>query len=393
MKVIKSFSTYRFWRRRNLLGGFVFLLLLFSTGESRGQSSVFRTYVPLYDTCAKTLNFRFESSTFFKNNEYFNDFAYGFTGLGFYAKPTLEYYFTPKFKVNAGVYLLKYSGRDIFTQVIPIFSVQYKMAKSLELIMGNIYGTANHQVGEPLFRYDRYYQNHIEYGLQFLLNTTAVRSDLWLSWENFIMVGDTSQEQLVVGNSSDFMVLRDWEGFSLTIPLQLLVAHKGGQLAPLPHKPMSTIFNGLTGVRLAYRFTEKSSITFEPQFLLYEGLHLPGPGELNAQPFKNGWGSYTKLTYHYRGVHVMAGYWYAERFISPHGGYLFQSVSEMDPGFSQEKRELLTSKIWFNKTIYRSIKLEARFESYYDLMTNQLDYSYGLYIVMNESFFLTRYER
>ncbi len=124
--------------------------------------------------------------------------------------------------------------------------------------------------------------------------------------------------------------------------------------------------------------------------LLYDGLNLPDSGEFNAQPFKNGWGSYTKLSYSFKGLHAMAGYWYAKRFISPHGEYLFQSVSEMTPAFSQEKRELLTGKIWFSKTIYRSIKIEARLETYYDLMAHNLDYSYGLYIVMNEGFFLVR---
>ncbi len=359
----------------------------------QAQSSVFQTYVPLYDSCSKALSFRFESSFFFKNDEYFDNFAYGYTGLGVFAKPTLEYYFTPRIKVSAGVYLLKYSGRDHFTRVIPVFRVQYKMAKSLELVMGNIYGTVNHQLAEPLFRFDRYFQHHIEYGFQFLLNTATIHSDLWLSWEHYIMVGDTAQEHLLVGNSTIFKAIRDRKGFSLSIPFQLLIAHKGGQLEPPPHKPISTILNVLAGAKFAYSFGTENSIDFEPQFLLYDGLNLPGPGELNAEPFKNGWGSYTTLTYHYHGLHVMGGYWYAKRFIAPHGEYLFQSVSEMNPDFSQEKRELLTTKIWYSKTIYRSIKLEARAESYYDLMSRKLDYSYGLYIVMNENFFLAKYKK
>ncbi len=216
---------------------------------------------------------------------------------------------------------------------------------------------------------------------------------MWLSWEHYIMVGDTAQEHLMVGSSSIFKIMSGRKGFSLEVPLQFLVAHKGGQLAPPPHKPMSTIFNGLIGVKLTYRFNEKSNIAFEPQLLLYQGLYLPDSGELNARPFKSGWGSYTTVTYRYRWLHIMAGYWYAERFTSPHGEYLFQSVSEINPDFSQAKRKLLTTKVWINKTIYHSIKLEARFESYYDLMSHKLDYSYGLYIVMNESFFLTKYKR
>ncbi|UBM62029.1 hypothetical protein LA303_11575 [Candidatus Sulfidibacterium hydrothermale] len=367
-------------------------MLLLGAGEVSAQSSVFRTYQPLSDSSQQTLFFRIESSTFFKNNEYFDSFAYGYTGIGFYAKPVLDYYFTDKFEATAGVYLLKYSGLDDFSQVIPIFRLRYKMAPTLELVMGNIYGTANHRLAEPLFRYDRFYQDHIEYGFQFLLHTSHVWSDLWLSWEHFIQVGDTLQEHLMVGSSTVFTFNNPRKGWGFSIPVQVVFAHKGGQLAPPPHKPVSTIMNTLAGVQLQYRFNPKISLAFEPEILYYAGLNLPDPNEINGQPFNDGWGSYTKLSFRYGPLKIMTGYWYAKRFISPHGEYLFQSVSEIDPAFSQEKRELLTSKISFHKTIYHSIKLEARFESYYDLMSHELDYSYGLYIVMNESFFLLKYK-
>ena len=41
----------------------------------------------LCDSCSKNLNFRFESSSFFKNNEYESDFATSFTGIGVMLKP------------------------------------------------------------------------------------------------------------------------------------------------------------------------------------------------------------------------------------------------------------------------------------------------------------------
>ncbi len=369
----------------------VLLLLLLIFGKVSAQSPVFRTYLPLSDSSRKTLYFRMESSTFFKNNEYFDAFAYGYTGIGFYAKPVLDYYFTDKFEATAGVYLMKYSGLDHFSQVIPIFRLRYKMAPMLELVMGNIYGTANHRLAEPLFRYDRFYQHHIEYGFQFLLHTRHIWSDLWLSWEHFIQVGDTLQEHLMVGSSTVFTFTNPRKGWAFSIPVQVVFAHRGGQLAPPPHKPVSTLMNSLVGVQLQYRFNPKTSLAFEPEILCYAGLNLPDPNEMNGQPFRNGWGSYTKLSFRYGSLKIMTGYWYARRFISPHGEYLFQSVSEIDPSFSQEKRELLTGKISFQKTIYHSIKLEARFENYYDLMSHQLNYSYGLYLVMNESFFLLKY--
>lgn len=353
------------------------------------QNNAFSTYSPVCDTCNHDLNFRFEGSSFFQNNEYFDPFAYGLTEIGIYAEPTLEYYFSPKLRVNAGVFALKYSGLPHFDQVIPIFSIQYQAAKSLEIVFGNIFGTLNHGLEQPLFRYDRFITNHVEYGMQFLLKTKNIKSDLWLQWVHFVQFGDTLPERLEVGNNTRFTLFKN-DHFSVRLPIQFLFSHRGGQIEPGPHY-IATLFNGLTGLKFKYKLNSFSSLQFQPLIAAYDALNLPKPGDPGYQLFKNGFGLYPKLLYNFHHFNLMTAYWYGDRFIAPEGEYLFQSVSEMDPDYSDAIRKLWVSRLWYSKKIAKCMNLEVRLSSYYDLQHKNLDYSYAFYMIINQDFFLKKY--
>lgn len=368
---------------------FVCLFLLISGQVLLAQNNIFSTYSPVCDTCSHNLNFRFEGSSFFQNNEYFDQFAYGLTGIGFYVQPTLEYYFSSKLRVNAGVFALKYSGLNHFSQVTPIFSLQYKPVKSLEIVFGNIFGTLNHGLAQPLFRYDRFFTNHVEYGMQFLLNTKTIKSDLWLHWVHFVVFGDTLPERLVVGNNTRIKLYSN-DNYSLKLPVQFLFSHRGGQIEPGPHY-IATLFNGLTGLKFKYKINLYSNLQFQPLIAFYYALNLPNPGDPGYQLFKSGYGIYPKILYKFHHFNLMTAYWYGHKFIAPEGEYLFQSVSEMNPNYSEVNRKLWVSRVWYQKTIGKYLNLEVRLSTYYDLHQKNLDYSYAFYMIINQDFFLAKY--
>ena len=86
----------------------------------------------------------------------------------------------------------------------------------------------------------------------------------------------------------------------------------------------------------------------------------------------------------------MLGYWYGDYFIAPRGEPLFQSVSQKYTGYVEPQKQLIVSKLFFQKAINKDINLGIRFESYYDLLNDNFDFSYGLHIVFNRSFFLKK---
>jgi len=369
---------------------FLIILVFIATTATKlfAQTKTFRTYIPLQPEDTGKLFFHVESTAFLKNNEYFSPFAYGYTGIGIYFKPTLDYYFSSRLAINAGVYMLKYAGLDNLTQTIPIFTIRYKPAENIDIIMGNIYGTGNHRLAEPLFRYDLFYQHHIEYGIQFLWNSKHFKTDLWLNWRHFIQPGDTTQEKLTVGSNSS-IILYDDRSIKVVVPVQLLINHIGGQLAPPPRPEITTLLNGYIGADVSFKLNENWSLGVSENIALYNGLAYPseGPGYL---PAKKGWGSYSKIVVSLKNWHLVTGYWHGDNFIAPLGETLFQSISEIDPHVYSRNRNLITGKIWYNKTIMKGAIIEARFEEYYDTDSNHFDYSYGLWLRINSSFFLTK---
>ncbi|MBN1651298.1 MAG: hypothetical protein JW857_08220 [Bacteroidales bacterium] len=363
----------------------LFVFILF--GELTATAQLFRKIHSLNDSSEHNLAFRIESTSFIKNNEYFNDFSKGYTGIGFFIKPSIEYYFTKNTKAIAGVYLLKYSGIDDFTQAIPLFSIQHKLNKNLEMIFGSLYGSLNHQLEESLYCFDRYYQDNVEYGLQFLYNSAKIKSDLWLNWEEFIFTNSPYQEELVFGNTTNITVYQS-KKIQVNLPIQLLIAHKGGQIDASPD-PVSSIVNGMSGLKINYQLGSFKTLSFEPLFFIYEGMTLPESG-INSQSFKSGNAIYLKGHYNSKNLHAMLGYWKANKFIAPRGEYLFQSVSDWNPDFSQEERELITAKLEFNKQISNSINLVLKADAYYDMQNQDFAHALSLYLIIDESFFISK---
>jgi hypothetical protein len=345
----------------------------------------FSTDRMLPDTAAKGLYFSLEQSAFIKNNEYFNEFAAGYTGIGLFAQPSFQYFFNSETKIQGGVYLLKYSGVESFNQVLPILSVQHKLGDNLDLVMGSIYGTLEHKLEEPLFRVDRYFQDHVEYGLQLLYNDkNRFNYDFWVNWEQYILPGDPFQEEIQAGWTSNYQLKK--EGLKISIPTQFLIHHMGGQVDSSPD-PVASIINGAVGLEFDYPLSDSKSLIFEPWFFFYQGWGVPETG-VNSQAFNSGNSVYLKLRYETPKLNAMLGYWNANQFIAPLGEYLFMSISEKDLSFSEADRQLITSKISLRKTISKHMFLELRSDFYYDLNYSQLSYSNSLYFVINESFFL-----
>ena len=340
----------------------------------------------LCDSCEQNLSFRFETTSFIKNNEYSGLYASGFTGIGFYLKPVFEYYLTKNTKVTTGIFLLKYSGVKTFSESIPIFSVQQKLFKGLDFVLGSIYGALNHEIEEPLFRFDRYYQNNVEYGAQFLYYSDFVESDIWVNWEKFIFKDDPFQEEIEAGTTSTFKIMS--KKFKVYAPLQTLIYHKGGQIDTSPD-PAFSIFNGVAGLRFEYHTNKKNVFAFEPQFFLYQGLGLPEKN-VNSQRFNSGNALYLKFRYRNKYFNSMVGYWGGEKFIAPKGEYLFLSISESDKAFYEVKRQVATAKLEKRYILSKAIQIELMTDVYFDILNNDFSFSFGLYFFIDESFSMGR---
>ena len=168
--------------------------------------------------------------------------------------------------------------------------------------------------------------------------------------------------------------------------MQTVVSHRGGQI-DISDNSLETLANTVSGVCIVYKtdIPLLQSVGSNNYLVTFSDLSIT-----KELPYIHGYGTYNTLFLDVKFIKLMLGYWKASYFIAPRGEYLFQSVSRRYTQYHEPEKKMITSKIIFQKTIYKDIKLGIRFESYYDLLNHNLDFSYGMHIIFNRNFFLKK---
>jgi len=271
---------------------FFFLAICFQ-GKAFTISPSYLTTKDAFFSDSSSLYFNFFNTNFLWDNEFFNDVYEGYTLIGYFITPQLEYHFTPNIKADIGVHLLKYSGVNTYSSVLPTYSVTYHK-KDFALVMGNIYGTINHRLPEPMLFHERFFTNNLENGVQTIINKDRVYADVWLDWLNFIFPNDSKQEELTAGASTETSIIKK-NGWIVSIPASIILSHHGGQI-DTSSVHMKTAMNIGLGLRfskaLNYKYLDKVSIDvrhikFVDNSPTIESLYPNGDGLLSRM--KLGW--------------------------------------------------------------------------------------------------------
>lgn len=358
-------------------------------GDAQYSNDIYFSDTEISPADSNGLFFRFGNATFINNKEFFNPYQPGYTLTGYFIRPMLEYYPGPYTRLKAGVHILKYSGLDKYHQAIPVFTFHHRFSPGIHMVMGSLYGALNHDMIEPLFTFERVFTHHNESGLQFLIEQDFYKADVWLNWEKFIFTGSPFQEEFTAGFSSRIFAGDREARFRIELPLQLLATHKGGQI-DASDGSVQTLVNFAGGVHISH--------DIEHSFFKSAGFrgYLAGFRDLSnniRHHYDKGWGFYPNIYLKSRWLEWGAGYWAGHKFVAPRGEPIFQSVSQVDPDFTSDRRELLTSKIIYNRKLIRGIDMGVRFELYYDLPAAQLDHTGGLHIIIDERFFIKKLQK
>lgn len=351
---------------------------------TQNDNSIFCRDHNIYASDSNKLYLDIENANLFKNNEYFNNIVEGYTLIGYFINPRLTYYPFSKARIEAGVHFLKYSGLDNYTSATPIFTFQYSIGRGIDILLGTLYGSLNHRLIEPLYRFEGYMEQNIENGLQLLVNKKHFTTDVWLNWEKYIFTGDPFQEEFTLGTSSEVLLTDKSKRIGFSLPLQTLVAHKGGQITSSGNET-ETLVNTVSGFRLDYRtgllFPER--IGLHGYYVVYKDL-----SPVKLQRYNDGDALYPNIFIENKNMYLMVGYWYAKEFIAPGGEPIFQSVSQTYTTYREQDKELLTAKLIYRTDLSRDISMGLRFEFYYDIIHNIRDFSYGFHMIFNRRFFL-----
>jgi len=337
---------------------------------------------------SNALFFGINNTNFLKNNEYFNDFTDGYTLLGFILQPTMSYYPGKQIKIQGGMHLMKYSGRDFFTKFAPLLRVQYQPDSRFSLVMGSLYGTVFHRLPLPMFKFEWYLENQLENGVQLLFDNRVFEGDVWINWRQFILKGDPFQEKFTFGVSSRSKPISLTNKIDLTIPFYTTITHAGGQIvADTLETRVETLANFATGFKIGIPSVNGWIKRYQVEFLTYS-YHDLSPNK--RQVFSNGYGFYPAFSIFTDQLKLATGYWLSSGYISSRGDHLFSSVSEKKPGVFAEDRQLISVMVSWNKEINKNTRLVLSGMGYHDIDLATTDYSFGLYLLYNSSFLIKR---
>ena len=339
---------------------------------------------PFHAADTHSLFFSIDNANFLKNNEYYNDYVAGYTKLGFFAEPRLNWILSEKTRLSAGVHLLRYSGNQGFHKVQPVFSLHHRFSPGFRLIMGTLENQRHHNLIDPIYHYENYLDRHTENGLQLLLNTQALEGEAWINWQQFIFRESDFQEQFETGVSADVSLYNHKDIFSVGLPLQMLIQHRGGQINR-NDTPISTLYNTAAGLSLKFGtgWSWLESLRLDNHMVFY-GDASPQ----KRQPYSNGHAFYSKLSLDRKPLGLEISYWQARQYLSFAGNPMFQAFSVKKDIPINPNRQLVTGRLHYGRD-YKGLKVVVNADGYWDTRRGTVDFGFGLYLLLDTHIFLT----
>lgn len=401
-------------------------LLLLTTANAKAQGSVhidsllFENSHRIDSASCGELRLNFDALCFFRDNEYKGCLSKGYTLPGYRLQPTVSYQPLKNLRVEVGVSMLHYWGAnkypnlnysDISTwkgdqtqtgfHLLPFFNVQLAVSRNFNLILGNIYGGANHRLIEPLYNQENALSADPEMGVQMQWQTKPLDFDVWVNWESFIFDKDTHQEAFTFGLSTRFKANRPERRTHVYSPLQVVMQHRGGEINPdAEQRQVKTWMNAAAGVGVTIH-TDNSILTrlnAEADVAYYRQM----TGAL--LPFDNGKGLYLKAEADIWRFCLRGAYWDSSKFISIFGNPLYGSVGIHNRDFQMQRNRTVCAQLSYAQELGKGFSWGVQADVFNTLPTddfvvdnkvynnnNKVSLAAGIYLRVKPSFLLKKF--
>lgn len=401
-------------------------LLLLTTANAKAQVSVhidsllFENSHRIDSASCGELRLNFDALCFFRDNEYKGCLLKGYTLPGYRLQPTVSYQPLKNLRVEVGVSMLHYWGAnkypnlnysDISTwkgdqtqtgfHLLPFFNVQLAVSRNFNLILGNIYGGANHRLIEPLYNQENALSADPEMGVQMQWQTKPLDFDMWVNWESFIFDKDTHQEAFTFGLSTRFKANRPERRTHVYFPLQVVMQHRGGEINPdAEQRQVKTWMNAAAGVGVTIH-TDNSILTrlnAEADVAYYRQM----TGAL--LPFDNGKGVYVKAEADIWRFCLRGAYWDSSKFISIFGNPLYGSVGIHNRDFQMQRNRTVCAQLSYAQELGKGFSCGVQADVFNTLPTdnfvvgdkvynnnNKVSLAAGIYLRVKPSFLLKKF--
>jgi hypothetical protein len=327
------------------------------------------------------VHFNFYNFNYVRDYEYANQFHDGYTLYGTQLQPQLVYFAHPNLAIVAGAYIRKDFGDNGVKEAKPLFALKYHK-KDLTLNFGSLEGGIHHGYIEQLWNFERQITDPIQYGTQLIVEKEKFKLDAWIAWQKMIYSPSPVKEQIIGGLTTEGTILQR-NGWKLSVPVQFLAYHKGGQIDTLKSIPLQTLFNGAAGLKLHKEIGGNTikEIYTDNYVAVYKDF-----SPVKTEPFQGGFGVWLNAGVDTKFGSIVASYWKGNNFETIKGMPLYQSVSTTlyDFGYQEKSRSIFLLRYCYQKELLPNLYLDTRIEPHFDLGTSRKES-----LQFQGSFFLT----
>lgn len=324
-------------------------------------------------TAGVPVDLKIDTLVYGDNTEFFNPYRTGETTLGAWIRLSFSARLAENASVTVGAYgNERFGSAHAFEEVRPVISLCVGSERG-RLVFGTLETvrraegvgpdvTTPHGLLPPVqievYSFTRPYEN----GLQWILDTGAVKNDLWLNWQQ--LNTPEHREELEAGTAGRIHL-----GGPFWAGLQIHVVHHGGQLHDVG--PVSDSFAYGPGLVIATRVPLLDTFSAEVYFLSSKDK----PDRASPQLTTSGHGAFVRLAGEKDGWRTHLILWRASSFVKEEGDPNYLSRSE-DGTFYRATRNYAELGLAKSLRAARGVELEPSFRLH--RTDNDIQYSYRL---------------
>ena len=391
------------------------LLMASLTAHAQLDERVFATSTALPAGEVGCLSLEVDNLNFFRNAESATYAAKGYTMPGFRLQPRLVYRPAERVAIEAGVHSLWFWGANRYpafayndiavwrgeasrhnVHLLPYFRARVALSPQVDIVLGDLYGGANHRLIEPLYNPELNLSADPEAGFQLLYHPRRAALDVWINWESFIYKLDTHQEAFTFGLSSRYSITRPDAPLHLYVLAQGLAQHRGGEIDTINgDQAVQTMLNGAVGLGLEWNAHRSTLRQVALEFNLAGYYQHAG----NLWPVKRGYGRYVGARIDLSDFRLRTAFWQCHDFVSLFGHPYFGVISTYLEDAVYHRPRMLLFGAEYTRSLSPDCAFGIDFDAFHRLAApiddpqgrhsyegDRFSYSFGIYLRFHPTF-------
>lgn len=389
---------------------FILLTACTLTAKAQVHDIVCRETTRIDTTHTRALGLRLNTLGFFHDNEYSSQLTKGYSLPGARITPAITYNPIQQVHLEVGAAALVYNGANKYPcyayhdiakwkgnqyqkgmHILPWVRAQIDF-RHLSVVVGNIYGGANHRLIEPLYNPEHNLSADPEMGFQLILNRKHIAMDTWMDWQSYIFNLDSHQEAFTVGSHARLLWNAPTSRLHWYTPIQLLIQHRGGE-QDTTALGVQTICNASLGVGLRANMQRTHLTRIDAEVNAVASYQQSG----TLWPFDTGMALHAQSSVTlWDRLNMRIGYVGAPRqYVSLYGSPLYGTLSIRPDNYHYQYsgNHTLYSKADYCHTFGNGYALGAQLAAYKS-MGQQIDdfnFHFGIYLRIDPTIILKRF--